>query len=246
MRHIAAIFTVAGLLFAAHFFTAQAQVAEGAKSPVVVELYTSQGCSSCPPADAMLGELADDPDVLALSFHVDYWDYIGWKDPFALPISSQRQRSYSQFLSRRYVYTPQMVIDGRFDVVGSRRSEILSTVEKAAAETAKLPVDIDLAAGRVTIPAGRAPAQGATVWLAVFDEKHTTDVKRGENAGRELSYYNVVRELRKLGTWQGSKLEISLDLGDGQQQSQGGCAIIVQEGETGRILGAAEMPFNPT
>jgi len=207
--------------------------------PIVVELFTSEGCSSCPPADRVAGELADIPGVLPLSFHVDYWDYIGWKDPFASPLYSDRQRDYAHQLSLRYVYTPQMVVEGQFDVVGFRRGEIFDAIEKAAAAQVGPVMTIDTASGRLTVPAGAAPAEGATLWLALYDSEHTTDVPRGENAGSTLSHYNVVRELRPLGTWKGEALEVALDLSGADDND--GCAILLQTGTTGPILSALAM-----
>jgi len=217
---------------------------DGLEHPVVVELFTSQGCSSCPPADRLAGELAAVPGVLALSFHVDYWDYIGWKDPFASPAYSQRQRDYGQALSLRYVYTPQMVIDGRYDVVGFRRNEVLAAIEQAAADRADIVMTLDPASGRLTVPAAPAPAAGATLWLALYDSQEVTEVARGENAGRELVNYNVVREFRPLGKWSGEALDITLDLSaaDGHDA----CAVLLQAdtpraGATGPILSAVTM-----
>src|SRR5262244_3732178 len=153
------------------------------KAPVVVELFSSEGCSSCPPADALLGELAQRPGIVALAFHVDYWDYIGWKDPYASPANTQRQHDYAAALRLHMVYTPQMVVDGRTDVVGSERADVEAAIGKAAAQP-KLAVAIekDGAGYRVVIPAAAAPAGGpATVWLAFFDSEKETRVARGEN-----------------------------------------------------------------
>ena len=210
--------------------------------PVVVELFTSQGCSSCPPADALLGELAMRQDIVALSLHVDYWDYIGWKDTFASPITTARQRAYAQALRSRYVYTPQMVIDGQFDVVGSRRNEVRDLIAKAARQGKTLDIRFETEdGGRIVIPAGRAPEGGATVWLAVYDGLQETKVERGENRGRSLRYHHVVRELEELGTWTGEELVIPLDLAAAEAAGRAGCAVFVQQGRAGRILGAAKM-----
>ncbi len=217
-----------------------------ANRPVVVELFTSQGCSSCPPADELLGELADQPGVIALAHHVDYWDYIGWKDPFARPEATERQRRYAKQLGSRFIYTPQMVIDGQIDVVGSRRTQVISSITAARSAGERLAIDIesDSKTAKVTIPAGEAPEQGATVWLAVYDDEHRTRVGRGENAGRELTDANVVREFVSLGTWNGEAMELSVDLASAIAEGRGGCAIIVQEGRAGRVLGAALMDLD--
>jgi hypothetical protein len=214
------------------------------KAPVVVELFTSEGCSSCPPADALLGELTQRPDIVPLSFHVDYWDYIGWKDPYASAPFTQRQHDYAAALGLHMVYTPQMVVDGRIDVVGSERGDVEAAIGKAAAGP-KLAISIEKDAGgyRVLIPAAAPPAGGAaTVWLALFDSRRETSVNRGENGGRTLREYNIVREWRQIATWDGSAL--SLPLAMTAKPAQDGCAIIVQSGAVGPILGAVIMKLD--
>jgi len=214
------------------------------KPPVVVELFTSEGCSSCPPADALLGELAQRPDIVPLAFHVDYWDYIGWKDPYASPANTQRQHDYAAALGLHMVYTPQMVVDGRTDVVGSERGDVAVAIGKAAAAP-KLAISIEKDAGgyRVLIPAAAPPAGGpATVWLAFFDSEKETRVARGENGGRTLKEYNIVREWRQIGSWNGQTLSLPLPMP--AAPGQGGCAVIVQSGPVGPILGAALMKLD--
>ncbi len=216
-----------------------------AASPVVVELFTSQGCSSCPPADDLLAELAGRPGVVALSLHVDYWDYIGWKDPYASPQYTARQQRYAEALNLRYVYTPQIVVDGRANVVGSRRAEVLEAIEAAA--TRDRTIDITFSTrngGTVIIPEGAAPAEGATVWLAVYDREQVTEIKRGENAGRSLRNANVVRSFERLGTWTGARLEIPLDLAGARARGRNGCAVIVQRGRAGPVLASAAMSLD--
>jgi len=217
----------------------------GAGRPVVVELYTSQGCSSCPPADALLGELAQQPGLLALSFHVDYWDYIGWQDPFASALYTERQRDYAAKLGLRYVYTPQIVVDGRHDVVGSKRRAVTRAIEEAAKTAPAVEVTLDSDdGGHATLSAGQAPAEGATVWLVMFDDGHDTDVGRGENSGKLLHNSNVVRELRPLGTWTGAAKVFPLDVAAARAQGRGGCAILVQQGRGGPIIGAAILDLD--
>ena len=215
------------------------------KAPVVVELFTSEGCSSCPPADALLGELARRPNVVPLAFHVDYWDYIGWKDPYASPAFTQRQHDYATALRLHMVYTPQMVVDGRTDVVGSEQGDVEAAIGKAGAQP-KLAISIekDGAGYRAVIPASdTAPSDGpATVWLALFDSQRETRVARGENGGRTLKEYNIVREWRQIGTWDGHAM--SLPLAMPANANPGGCAIIVQSGPVGPILGAALMKLD--
>ena len=224
---------------------AEVGVTPGSPSaPVVVELFTSQGCNSCPSADEFLGELAERPGIIALSLHVDYWDYIGWKDPYATPQATARQRGYVAGLGLRYVYTPQMVIDGRVDVAGLRRNEVLRAIETAAIGRKALQVRFESAdGGKIVVPAGHAPDGGAAVWLAVYDQSHETSVPRGENAGRKLQNHNVVRELSRIGTWQGERLEIPFDMAAAAAQGRDGCAVIVQQGSAGPVLGAAAIPL---
>jgi len=196
--------------------------------PILVELFTSQGCNSCPPADEYLGELAKRTDVLALSLHVDYWDYIGWKDPFAQRAFTVRQRDYSHALSQRYVYTPQMVINGHWQGIGSERADIERLIANAKKErevNAATAPTITLQGDELHI--GRGPAGPATVWMAIFDPQQKTAVGRGENAGRDLTEYNVVREWSKIGAYDGQPATLKLDI-DWDEYEKSGCAIFVQ------------------
>ncbi len=215
-------------------------VATAEEPMTVVELFTSQGCSSCPPADAFQGELAQRSDVLALSFHVDYWDYIGWDDPFSSPEASARQRAYARFFHSGHVYTPQMIIDGRFGEVGSHRGKVRNRM-KAARAFPKAEVRVDVAPESLTVRIGayeRPLESQVGVYLVMLDRKHQTQVRRGENAGRLLDNYNVVRALRWVGDWNGKAMEISVDrsvlpkLGDRY-------AVLLQSAVLGPIYGAA-------
>ncbi len=243
----AALVVATGTYFAdANVFSSAPALAgsDAAMPPVVVELFTSQGCSSCPPAEAFLNELADEDGIIALELHVDYWDYIGWPDPFASPHITQRQRDYARELKLRYVYTPQMVIDGRHNVVGSHRQQVRAAIGQATLRGKTLAVSFsDKGGGMIIIPEGRPPAGGATVWLAIYDGVHETDVERGENRGQKLTNRNVVRELEELAVWTGERLEIPVDLARGAALGRAGCAILVQQGRTGPIIGAAAMPL---
>ncbi len=234
------------IILAALVLFLSGQAGKAADHPLaVVELFTSQGCSSCPPADAFLGELAKRDDVLALSFHVDYWDYIGWKDPYASAKHTKRQRHYARQFGMRYVYTPQIVIQGRVQATGSNREAVLDGIEENS-RGAVVPVDIRSSQDNeviVSIPGGAA-AEPAAVWLVVFDREHETAVKRGENRGRTVRNYNVVRRLTRIGTWTGKAMEVPVKVprmasGDGDA-----CAVIVQARNTGYILGAAVMPLD--
>jgi len=218
-------------------------MARGAEaSPVVVELFTSQGCSSCPPADSFLGELAQRADVLALAFHVDYWNYIGWTDPFASKLATQRQRDYSQRLALRYVYTPQMVVNGVAEGVGAEPETIDPLIKAAAADDAPRAITMlgRAANGHLTvhIEAG-TPPEPASIWLVGFDREHTTRVLHGENQGRTLKDYQVVRSFREIGTWNGAALD--LDVAGDVVSGDGSVAVLVQLRGTGRIIGAATL-----
>ena len=219
----------------------QTVAAAAEKNLTVVELYTSQGCSSCPPADAFLGELAKRDDLLALSIHVDYWDYIGWKDPFASPENTKRQRAYASKLGMRYVYTPQMIVQGAAHSTGSDRGKVLALIVKAR-NSKRVAVKISRAEDGIRIKiAGADTTEEAAVWLAVFDNKHETRIRRGENGGRTLSYYNVVRGMKRIGTWKGQPLDIPTRNIDMSTEDRDGCAVILQSLSTGRILGAAKL-----
>ena len=225
--------------------TAPALAGEG---PVVVELFTSQGCNTCPPADAYLGKLAKRRGVIALSFHVTYWDYLGWKDPFGSPKSTKRQRTYARQFKRGYVYTPQMVIDGQAELVGSRTGQIDRAIARAGARKDKIAVRLVRGAdGKVTamLPARdeNAKAESATVWMVLIDREHKTKIKRGENGGKRLTYTHVVRTLRKVGAWRGEKAALELPVTETIPGRRDACVVLLQSDKTGRILGAALMPF---
>lgn len=215
-----------------------------AEGRVVVELYTSQGCNSCPPADALLGRLAQRKDVMALSFHVDYWDYLGWKDPFALRDSTMRQRSYARHFRRGYVYTPQMVIDGRAEVVGTRAGSVEAAIQAARKRGGALAIGFekDANGAHVAVLPDAAKAEPATVYMVLFDKSHTTDIKRGENGGKSLTYHHVVRAIRKVGRYDGKAVRVPLPIVESAGHEQrDACAVLVQSEETGGILGAAVM-----
>jgi hypothetical protein len=172
--------------------------------PVVVELFTSEGCSSCPPADALLAELATRPDLLALSFHVDYWDRLGWKDPFSSSAATRRQNRYARLLGLDAVYTPQIVIDGHWQMVGSDRDAVAQAVAQARQAAAAVPMTLTLDHGeaRVAFGAGRA-GMSAAVLLLGFDHRHVDRVGGGENDGRTLTHVDVVRGFAEIGRFTG-------------------------------------------
>ncbi len=195
-----------------------------AQQKVVVELFTSQGCSSCPPADRFLGELAKRDDVMALSLHVDYWDYLGWKDTLATPETTRRQRDYAQRFSQRYVYTPQTVVNGIGHNSGLRKKDTADLIAKAGGDV-KAKMNIDHAtSGHVTVSVvGGHIAEPADVYLMLFDDQKSVAIECGENAGKSVEYHNVVREVRRIATWDGAPLSLDLDV-----SGAGGCAVIVQ------------------
>jgi hypothetical protein len=224
-------------------FSGTAATAAPERPLTVVELFTSQGCSSCPPADALLGDLAKRDDVLALSFNVDYWDYIGWKDPFASAANTARQHAYASALGLSYVYTPQMVINGVAQEVGSRRDSVLDLIAHTPpADTVAVAAWRDDDALRITLPATEMPdGAEASILVVEFDGKHKTHVRRGENSGRTLFNFNVVRELRTLRKWDGREVKLSLPLEDLKGDA---CAVLVQMGNAGPIIGAAKVVLN--
>jgi len=230
---------VAGGLIAALSLVATAGGAIAEPAPrnlVVVELFTSQGCSSCPPANANLAAIADRPDVLALSFGVTYWDYIGWKDTFAKPEFTNRQYAYEQKLHRATAYTPQMVVNGEMDLIGNSADELDRFIGAARNEASTAGPQITLNGDTVTIGAGSAPGDAADVLLVRYDPNVVqVPVARGENTGRTLPHKHVVHELTRLGGWTGAAVRFDLPAAtDGLKT-----AILVQGAYTGPILAAA-------
>jgi len=218
--------------------------AAASEARVVVELFTSQGCSSCPAADKLLAELSKDPTILPISLSVDYWDYLGWKDTLALPGHVKRQRAYAGARGDRAVYTPQAVVNGTSHVLGSDRQAIERAV-KAAREKSQVPVKVSVADGKVNveIAAGKQPVQSAEVWLCPLAKAVPVDIGRGENRGRSIVYTNVVRGWIKLGEWKGEQLVLSKPLSEISAKGKfDAFAILVQAGKSdapGVVYGAA-------
>lgn len=215
---------------------------------VVVELYTAQGCALCPTADAYLADLAEREDVVALSFHVNLWDFIGWADPFATPATTRRQAVYARRLGVAAVFTPQMVVDGVFQSSGNNRAGIENMISSAGSVRKPwVAVGLEQVAKRrvrVTLPASDYAGE-AEVVLVRFDGRHETAVRRGENKGRRAVNVNVVRQLKPVTTWQGEPIELIVpieDLGDGIGEDF--AAVLVQEPEQGRILGVAVLKMD--
>jgi len=219
------------------------------KSVSVVELFTSHGCYSCPAADAHLSDLINDrTDVIALEFHVDYWDTLvwgsdgSWKDPFSSPEYTQRQRGYhaANLNGRRGVYTPQMVVDGRFAAVGSDRKSIKKALSKK--NDSSLNVSVESTTSGMSIMLDGDASDSAQVWLVTFDRKKTTDIPRGENAGKTLDNHHIVKSMQSVGDWKGAAttIQANITLAKGE-----GCAVLVQSlsyDTPGPIMGASYCP----
>jgi hypothetical protein len=206
----------------------------GETRPVVVELFTSQSCSSCPPADALLGELAKRHDVIALGFHITYWDGASWRDPFARKESTDRQIAYDQRLTSGQIYTPQMIIEGTDDVIGSDRRAVLAALDKVKPVAA---ATVSFTADRRSVAIGPGVvSSGASVLLARYALTRTTQVKGGENASRTLTDSNGVVALATLGAWDGRQVSFPIE-----PPAEGeGLAVLVQAPD-GRIYGAGAV-----
>jgi len=209
-------------------------VADAADRPVVVELFTSQGCSSCPPANAYLNDLARERhDVLPLAFHVTYWDRLGWKDPFSLPVATDRQARYgSRFGDGSY--TPEIVVDGVNSHVGSYRDEIGSAIDRAKANATMAAVKVSRNDNQLLVEVGPGEGRGK-VLLVGFDHYHKTAIRRGENGGRTFEELNVVRSVRPLADWKGTALRLT------EQTPEGEDVAVLVEAPDGRIVGAARL-----
>lgn len=223
---------LAALLAAA---AAHARAAD-ARHPVVVELYQSQGCSSCPPANANLIAVADRPEILALSFGVTYWDDLGWKDTFAKPQFTQRQWDYARGLKHTQVFTPQIVVNGRKDGVGADPGEFRALIR--AGDRGEAGPALDIAGGAAVIGQGPAPSRPADVWLARYDPRVVqVPIRRGENGGKTLPHRNVVRELVRIGGWDGRPETLRLPSGGDPAWKT---AVFIQLPKGGPILAAAK------
>jgi hypothetical protein len=216
----------------------------GAEPRAVVELFTSQGCSSCPPADRLLGELARDPSVVAMSLPIDYWDYIGWKDTLAKPRHTARQRFYARTRGDGDVFTPQVVVNGVTHAIGSDKAAIEQAIAESQREGAipNLPVKLAVADGKLNVSVfGSHPEKaGGEVWLCALGTAVPVAIGRGENTGHTVTYHNVVRRWVKLGDWAGTPRTFSVPLAD--LESADAAAVIVQAGTAdrpGAMLGAA-------
>jgi len=213
--------------------------AQAEENMAVVELYTSQGCNSCPPADEVLSQLSGRDDVIALSLHVDYWDYLGWRDTFAKNQFTQRQAAYRDAWRKSVLYTPQMVVQGRHDVMGSRAGDLAAAIDAALQVVPPVKVTIEREGGmlKCRIEPGPERAVGI-VWIAKYTMNATVEISRGENAGRTITYMNVVNSLNRIGAWAGTEPE---EVAMPQPDPGEGVAIWIQAGEAGPILAAAKI-----
>ena len=205
--------------------------------PVVVELYTSQGCSSCPPADELLHELADRDDVIALALHVDYWDYIGWKDSFADPAHTQRQRAYARAAGSRAIYTPQMIIGGKDHVIGTKPMQVADLLRMHSNQTPEVEITLQRNGDRIVVEAASKMPQPMIVQLVRYNPQAEVSIKRGENAGRTLSYANIVTEWRVLTEWDGETPLLTTEAIEGEAP----VVVIVQRSGHKEILAADQI-----
>ena len=233
-----------GLLAAAAATVPGARAANAAEDPVVVEFYTSQGCSSCPPADALFAEIADDPGLLALALHVDYWDYLGWKDPFGSAQHTERQRAYARAQKQRTIYTPQMVVEGEDLVIGHDEEALRARIAAHAAQPSPVLLTVERSGGslRVTL-APRGGALGAAeVRVFGYVPSRAMTVGAGENAGYRNEFVNIVIAMATIGRWDGAgpadiAYVLEPELADAPE-----LAVIVQAVEHGPILAAEKLP----
>ncbi|KIN60615.1 DUF1223 domain containing protein [Sulfitobacter noctilucae] len=219
--------------------TAFAGAATAQNTPVVVELYTSQGCSSCPAADAIMHELAGREDVIALALHVDYWDYIGWKDVFADPAHAARQRAYAASGNRRSIYTPEMIVQGSTDIVGAKPMKLSEAIAAHAGKPASVTVGLSRQGDdlRITGDVVGTPPGVMTVHLLRYAPSQTTEIKRGENRGKTLRYNNIVEGWTELAEWDGSTpLDLTTSVSGDKP-----VVVIIQQQNAGPIMAAARL-----
>jgi hypothetical protein len=240
---------LASASFAAGVLIASCALACASEPRALLELFTSQGCSSCPPADKLLGDLANDPSLVALSVPIDYWDYLGWKDTLALPGHSVRQRAYARVRGDREVYTPQMIVNGEVHVVGSDRAAIDRAITQTDRNPAVMSANVLVSIGGNNLNVKVSPDKerlGGEVWLCPLSKAMPIAIGRGENSGRTVIYHNVVRRWVKLGDWTGNDASWSLPLTDFMTDEIDAAAVMVQQGardKPGIILGAALTPI---
>jgi hypothetical protein len=218
--------------------------------PVVIELFTSQGCSNCPAADAFLAELAMREGIIALSLPVDIWDWRGWADTLANPAFTERQQGYYQAPGGAgYAYTPHMVVNGVFQVAGNDRPTVENAIAAAAANAEMVPIAISRAGSAVRVEVGDAIPNGptwGTVWVVMYRTSETVNVANGDNAGLALTYTHVVVEMDRKDMWRGQALSFELPLMELTEAQADGCVVIIQQerdGMPGPIIGAIAYPL---
>ncbi len=214
---------------------------------VVVELFTSQGCSNCPPADAFMRELVRHENILGLTYNVDYWDYLGWRDTLASPDFTRRQEQYAAARGDTKVYTPQMIVNGKQDVIGNKHERVLELIEKERRQGDCRHVDLKIAEkdGMLLIDAGPATemlkGREATLWVVTAMKEVTVEIAKGENRGRKLTYANVVRKIVPVAVWRGKRMHIALPRAQLFVSGAKTCAALLQLDDHGPIIGAARL-----
>jgi hypothetical protein len=217
-----------------------------AEPRAVIELFTSQGCSSCPEADKLLGEIAKDPSVIAVSLPIDYWDYLGWKDTLADPRFTARQKAYSKIRGDRQVYTPQVVVNGKLHALGSDRSSIERAIADSTAKSGAMsvPVKVSVAKGQISVAVPDAPSGSGAgeVWICSIAKSVPVAIGRGENRGKEITYHNVMRNWLKVGDWSGKAATWTVPIENLSGEGVDGAIVYLQEGSRERpgvMLGAS-------
>ncbi|GAU82248.1 thioredoxin family protein [Bosea sp. BIWAKO-01] len=238
---------LSAFLAALTFGGATALAQTPAKPPrAVIELFTSQGCSSCPAADALFVELAKDPSLIALTMPVTYWDYLGWKDTLGQDVFSKRQKYYAKGRGDGQIYTPQAVINGASHMVGSDKAQIEQSLKEHASPALPVSVALSEASGHLSIkldPTGAGSERGGGVWLVPISRLVTVPIERGENKGKSVTYANVVRGIVKIGEWTGAATTMSVPLATAQLPNADAYVVLVQGDQPNRvILGAARSP----
>jgi hypothetical protein len=240
---------VAPALLIAGFVIASVVMARAGEPRALLELFTSQGCSSCPPADRLVAQLANDPSLVALSVPIDYWDYLGWRDTLANPAHSARQRAYARVRGDGQVYTPQIVVNGATDALGSDQAAIESAITQTDRKTGAMSLPVTLAVSNGTLNVGVAAADKAPtaeVWLCPIAKAVPVAIGRGENRGRTITYHNVVRNWLKLGALSAAQSSWTVPIAQIKADGIDAAVVMVQEGSHDRpgiILGAAYTPL---
>ena len=243
---------VAATLVLAMPFVPAAHAQESSQRPKgVVELFTSQGCTSCPPADEMLGEMVAKGDVVALAYHVDYWDYLGWRDTLASSENTARQQEYSKVFGKRSVYTPQAVVNGRAPLNAAKRAKVHGALEGMSRGGDGLTVDVSISYQDdimvVETGAASQPVGDAQIVVVYYEPATRVDIARGRNSGRQFTYRNSVLGFHSAGMWTGGETRIELPVGEFVKKGAGGCAVLLQQmapgGLPGPILGAAILEY---